>query len=128
MMSSLEDDSINSFKWFLDNEIKEYSNKCHLITNKQSCMNLKMANINIGNSTYEKLLGVKVDNKLNFNGHDDGIIRKVSHKVSALSRIFLFMDLTKRRLSMNWFFTSQFSYCPLIWRCHSKQAAYTDNL
>ena len=131
MMSSLEDDSINSFKWFLDNEIKEYSNKCHLITNKQSRMNLKMANINIGNSTYEKLLGVKVDNKLNFNGHDDEIIKKATGKVSALSRIFRFMNLTKRRLLMNSFFTSQFSYCPLIWMCHSKQATwkmYTDNL
>ena len=92
------------------------------ITNKQSRMNLKMANINIGNSTYEKLLGVKVDNKLNFNGHDDEIIKKATGKVSALSRIFRFMNLTKRRLLMNSFFTSHFNYCSLIWMCHIKQA------
>ena len=30
------------------------------------------------------------------------------------------MDLTKRRFLMNSFFTSQFSYCPLIWICHSR--------
>ena len=55
-------------------------------------MNLKIGNINIENSTYEKLLGVNVDNKLKFNDHLDGIIE-----------IFPFMDLTKRRLLMNLF-------------------------
>ena len=61
-------------------------------------MNLKIGNINTENSACEKLLGVKVDNKLNFNEHLDGIIKKASRKVSTLSRIFPFMDLTKRRL------------------------------
>ena len=59
-------------------------------------MNLKVGNINIENSTCEKL-GVKVDKKLNFNEHLDGIIKKANRKVSALCRIFPFMDLTKRR-------------------------------
>ena len=61
-------------------------------------MNLKIGNINIENSACEKLLGVKVDNKLNFNEHLDRIIKKASRKVSTLSRIFPFIDLTKRRL------------------------------
>ena len=30
-------------------------------------MNLKLENLNVDNSTCEKLLGVKVDDKLNFN-------------------------------------------------------------
>ena len=60
-------------------------------------------------------------NKLNFNERLlDGTIKKASRKVSAISRIFPFMDLMKRRLLMNSFFTSQFSYCPLIWMCHSR--------
>ena len=40
-----------------------------IIASKQSRMNRKIGNINIENSAYEKLLGVKVDNKLNFNEH-----------------------------------------------------------
>ena len=83
-------------------------------------MNLKIVNINTGNITCEKLVGVEVDNKLNFNEHLDGIIKNISRKVSALSRIFIFMALTKRRFLMNSFFNSQFSYCPLIWMCHSR--------
>ena len=94
--------------------MKANSDKCHLIVSKQSCMNIKIGDINIENSTCEKLLGVKVDNKLNFIENLDGIIKKVSRKVSALSRIFPFMDLTKRRFLMKSFFASQSSYCPVI--------------
>ena len=89
IIKSLEVDSINLFKWFLDNQMKANSEKCHLITSKQSCVNLKIWNINIENSTCEKLLGVKADNKLNFSEHLDGIISKASRKVSTLSRIFI---------------------------------------
>ena len=68
-------------------------------------MNLKTGNINIENSMCEKLLGVKADNKFNFNEHLDGIIKKAgSRKVSALSRIFTFMDLMKRHLANEFIF------------------------
>ena len=29
------------------------------------------------------------------------------------------MNISKRRILMNAFFTSQISYCPLVWMCHS---------
>ena len=38
VIKSLEDDSINLFKWFLDNQMKANSDKCHHITSKQSCI------------------------------------------------------------------------------------------
>ena len=120
VIKSPEDDSIILFKCFLDNQVKANSDKCHIIASKQSCMNLKIGNINIENSTYEKLVGVKVDKKLNFNEHLDGIIKKATSKASALSWVFPFMDFTKRRFLMNPYFISHFSYCPLIWKCHSK--------
>ena len=40
-----EDDYINLFEWFLDNEMKVNSDKCYHIPSKQSCMNLKIGNI-----------------------------------------------------------------------------------
>ena len=41
--------------------MKPNRNKCHLITNKQSCMNLKIGrNVNIDNSTCEKQVTVTV--------------------------------------------------------------------
>ena len=47
-----------------------------------------------------KLPGVKVYNKLNFNEHLDGIIKKATRKVSSLSTVFTLMGLTKRRVDV----------------------------
>ena len=57
-LNHLRNDYIYIFKWFLDHQMKANSNKSHLITNKQSCMNLKIENINIENRTCERLLEV----------------------------------------------------------------------
>ena len=67
-----------------------------------------------------KLLGIKVDSRLNFSEHLDGIIKKASRKINALSRITPFMNVSKRRNLMNSFFTSQFNYCPLVSMFHSR--------
>ena len=92
----LEDDCINLFKWFFDNQRKQICNKCHLINTKQSCINLKIRDINIESSTCEKVLRVKVDKKLNFSEHFDEIIKKTSCKVVKPYKNFPFVDLTKR--------------------------------
>ena len=54
VIKSFEDGLIILFKWFLEKQIKTNSNKCHLITNKKSCMNLDVGNINIEKSSYKK--------------------------------------------------------------------------
>ena len=63
---------------------------------------------------------IKVDAKLNFNGHLNNIISKVSRKVNALSRAVPYMRVSKRKILLNSFFNSQFSYCPLIWMFYSR--------
>ena len=79
---------------------------------------MKLDNIEIENSNCERLLGVKIDSKLNFKEHLDGIIKKASQKINALSCITPYMNTGKQRLLMNSFFISQFNYCPLVWMCH----------
>ena len=66
-----------------------------------------------------KSIGGKIDVNLNFNGHLPDLCKKASRKISALARDTPFMRLSRRKLLMNGFFTSQFSYCPLILMCHS---------
>ena len=44
----------------------------------------------------------------------------ISQKVHALTRIAPYMATPKRNLLMNPFFISQFSYCYLVWMCHSR--------
>ena len=41
-------------------------------------------------------------------------------KILALDRFTPYITVSKRRFFMNAFFRSQFSYCPLVWMCHSR--------
>ena len=116
----LERDSTMLFKWFSHNQMKANISKCHLLVNKKDKVIINLGRTEIKGSEYEKLLGIKVDTKLNFNEHLNDIINKASFKVNALSRIVPYRSLCKKKILMNSFFNSQFSYCPLIWMFHSR--------
>ena len=116
----LERDSKMLFKWFSENQMKANINECHLLVNRKDEVVINLRETEIKNSEYEKLLGIKVDTKLNFNEHLNDIINKASFKVNALSRIVPYRSLCKKKILMNSFFNSQFSYCPLIWMSHSR--------
>ena len=46
---------------------------------------MKIDNIELENTLSKKLLGITIDSKLNFKEHLEGIIKKASPKVNALS-------------------------------------------
>ena len=80
---------------------------------------MRIGDREIKNCEYEKLLGIKVNTKLNFNEHLNDIISKASCKVKALSRAMPYMSLSKKKKLVSSFFNSQTNYCPLIWMFHS---------
>ena len=47
-------------------------------------------------------------------------LKKANKKYHALARVCNYMDTKKRRVLMNVFITSQFSYSPLVWMFHSR--------
>ena len=83
-------------------------------------MVINIANDKIANISYEKILGIHFDNKLNFNTHVTKLYKRAGQKLHALARISNFMSLKKKKLLMNAFITSQFNYYPLVWMCHSR--------
>ena len=105
---------------FKNNRLKNNVEKCHVLVSNSKPVGIKIGDCTIDNSECEKLLGVKINVNLNFNDHISDLCKKASRKVSALARVTPFMGLSKRKLLMNAFFTSQFSYCPLIWMCRSR--------
>ena len=100
--------------------MKANADKCHLLVSSDESCTAKIEDFSIKNSTEEKLLGVKFDSNLSFEGHVTSLCKKASQKLHALARISHYMDLNKRRNLMKAFITSQFSYCPLIWMFHSR--------
>ena len=90
-------------------------------TNEKTKQNKKnIGAFSIENSDCEKLLGVKIDNKMTFDCHVSDMCKKANRKINALASIAPFINTNKRRILMNLFFRSKFSYCPLIWMCHSR--------
>ena len=68
-----------------------------------------------------KLLGVTIDNKLNFNEHVTKICKMANQKLHALARIAKYLKLDKLKILMKTFVYPQFNYCPLTWMFHSRQ-------
>ena len=64
--------------------------------------------------------GVKVDHELNFN-EDVSSCKKTSQKLNVLSQIVSFMTFDQRKLILNSFITSHFSYFPIVWMFHSRK-------
>ena len=120
LIASLEEASNTLFVWFKNNRLKSNPDKCHALISTNRQLDIKIGDYIIGNSECEKLLGVKIDVNLNFNNHISDLCKKASGKISALARAAPFMSFNKNKLLMNAFFTSQFSYCSLIWMCHSR--------
>ena len=90
-------------------------------------MHVHLGTAQIKNSQYEKLLGVIIDKKLSFNTHTQQIWGKANAKLKALVRIASFMNLEKKKISMNAFFNAKFSYCQLTWMFHSRKLNYKIN-
>ena len=122
VLIKLENAAETLLQRFKDNRMKTNSDKYHLlINNTKESFQIKIGNETVGNSKYEKLLGVKVDHELSFNEHVSSLCKKTSQKLNALSRIASCMTFDQRRLILNSFITSHFSYCPIVWMFHSRK-------
>ena len=121
LIHTLEDEALTAIIWFEANFMKLNESKCHFLT----CGTEEVLYVNVGNeivweSNNEKLLGITVDKKLNFNTHLSNVCKKASGKVTALARLARFLPYHKRRIILKTFIESQFSYCPLVWMFCSK--------
>ena len=71
LVEDIETDADILIKWLRDNYLKMNEDKCHLIITNQEdgCISANIGKENIANSKSEKLLGITIDSKLNFNEH-----------------------------------------------------------
>lgn len=122
VISQLETEASVLLDWIISNGLKANPDKFHLLLSEQSQDHfIRVDCFNIRNSNTEKLLGIKIDNKLTFDPHVSDICCKVSQKLHALSRIAHFMMFNRRKEIVNAFILSQFGYCPLVWMFHSRK-------
>ena len=123
LLRKLESDTISAIMWFDANYMKLNPDKCHFLLagSTPELLWAKVGEEKIWESSQEKLLGLVIDKKLNFNSHLSKICKKVSTKVTALARMVKIIPFEKKKLLMNAFIDSQFSYCPLLWMFCSRK-------
>ena len=120
VISSLQKSAEKLFQWFSHNQMKGNTDKCHLIVSTDEPIEIRVGESLIKNNICEKLLGVKIDNKLNFDTHVKGLCKKAKKTIKSSCKSYTIHVSRKKKLLMNSFFNAQFNYCPLIWMLQSR--------
>ena len=108
--------------WFKDNYMKANPGKYHLLLSATEETNtLNIEEVCIKSSKCEKLLGVNIDNHLTFETHIESLCKKASQKLNALLRVTWSLNFDQRKILLNAFITSHFSYAPVVWMFHSRK-------
>ena len=69
-----------------------------------------------------KLLGIEISDKLNFNNHISNICKSASNQLNALIRLKHLLGFEERKVLVNAFVMSNFSYWSLVWNFSSAQS------
>ena len=102
--------------------MKANPEKYHLLLSATEETNtLNIEEVCIKSSKCEKLLGVNIDNNLTFETHVESLCKKASEKLNALLRVTWSLNFDQRKLLLNAFITSHFSYAPVVWMFHSRK-------
>ena len=119
----LENDSNIIIQWFTDNFMKLNTDKCYSLIlgrNSNQQITVTVGDSVIENTEEEKLLGVVIDKRLNFETHISKLCKKAGNKLFTLAHIYGYMESNKLRILIRAFVISQFYYCPLVWMLHSR--------
>ena len=114
---NLEMDVMILHQWFHENHMPLNPGKCHhmVIGSRDLSPEIMLNNNKITSFNEEKLLGIFLDNELNFESHIGSICRKAGQKINAFARLRNPLSIDERNLLLNSVIKSQFTYCPLIW-------------
>ena len=123
VISKLNQDLSKIFKWFYERFMILNPDKCYFLTLgfQDAQPNFSYDNITIKNVSEEKILDITINNKLTFKRYLKNICKKVNQIFNGLVRITKFTSSFQRKILLNSFIKSQFSYCPLISMFASKE-------
>ena len=74
------------------------------------------------NTKQEKVLGLTLNNKLNFATHLLSIAKNANKNFNALTRVQKCTTTDQEKLIVSFFIKLQFTYCPLIWMFCTKRS------
>ena len=118
LQKHLQVDSEKRVKWFNNNQTTVNPDKFQSIV--LSRQNVDTFDVSVDGHTISrdntlKILGVTLDDKLNFKAHIHNICQTASYQINALKRISKFMNEHCRLSVYKSFINVNFNYCPIVW-------------
>ena len=89
---------------------------------EKNTLRLNLNDNKILTTNKDKLLGIEIDNALNFTAHIQNLCSKVNRKINAFARLNTYISRPQAMLICNAVILSNFNYCPLIWLFSTKAA------
>ena len=99
LLSNIELDCSNAINWFKMNLMKLNPDKCKLIVagQKDHPVTVKVGDFVIKEQNTVELLGVIIDNKLTFEEHLKGKIKKANHKLAVIKRNQSYIPFSQKK-------------------------------
>lgn len=116
-------DAANIYRWCMENGLTINMNKtkCMLISTSQklrtlnSSLEVYINDIHIPVTLCEKLLGVHIENNLDWSSHVDHVSKMVKSNLNLLRRIKQHLSLNARKMFCNSHILSHFDYLCTVW-------------
>ena len=125
VVRNLEIDTSISITWFHSNGMEANPAKFQFMLSSTKALPQQSIRVDkdttIESEDYVKLLGITIDNKLNFSKHVSDCCIKASRQLNALRRIAHFLDKNTKRIILQCFVYSNLNYCPIVWHFCGRQ-------
>lgn len=119
----LEHAATAAIDWFSINFMEANASKFQsMIMSRSECnLDLKVNGISIPTTNYVQLLGIDIDNSLNFNTHVSKLCRKAAKRLNCMGRLSKILSQECLIKIFDAFIRSSFSYCTVIWHFCGKR-------
>ena len=121
-VENLLDDLVNDANavvaWFHENHKVDNPEKFKSIMlsrNGGVCTPISFKNNDLCPTNEIKVLGVTLDDRLNFKSHVDDICNRASRQIDSFKRFSKYLKVDRRLSVYKSFIQSNFSYCPVAW-------------
>ena len=109
---------LHASRWFDDNKLVLNPEKCKCIVlpkNYPCDLSFSISDVQVPIVDHLELLGVTIDNLLNFSKHIGKITKKVGNQLDVLSRLKNTLSISSKMCLYNSYVMSYFTYCSAIW-------------